>query len=212
MSETITTVAELRNSGCELMALNQIPRKVEYFQPEGRNTIPKLQFTWREDRFVSMLPSEYNKLNEAEQETLTLDKSDRKYYGWAAGKELSATLCNFRRYGWSWTRDRDGEYGYGAGGDMIWVNQTDAGFWADCPTQIIRETLATILARGVSELEIPQDLVYGHEVKPVVSELAREACANPLALENAGKAVRNNNGLCTSGKLTVLITSKKSAA
>ena len=107
---------------------------------------------------------------------------------------LVVVLCNFRRYGWAWSKEPDALKGGGFSG-IIWPNQDNCGMRFTSVEDVIRVTFGVALARIVAEHGRMADLVYHHEALPVLDELLLEALGNPRAREWAKRSVNSTNGL-----------------
>lgn len=95
-------------------------------------------------------------------------------------------FMNFRRYSWCATQSSNGEQGYGGGVD--YCNGIDGGPTAHDAKQVVRESFV----RALAELDVPDQIKYHYEVKPVLNKLLEDALANMTGF--ADNAVNSTNG------------------
>ena len=88
------------------------------------------------------------------------------------------TLCNFRRYGWSWTTSENGEYGYRDG--PIYANGLHMHFLAETSGQVVRDTLVECWTLMVANIGGGFATCFGsdHAVSALLRALLEDAQVN----------------------------------
>jgi hypothetical protein len=109
--------------------------------------LPTIQFSWQKGWNLYCLTEEQAAKLEAA--GFPCERRIEETYGKPDKVAISAyimeaersfiTLCNFRRYGWCWTREEAGKYGYCHG--PVYANGLDLHFLADNSRDVIRDTL-----------------------------------------------------------------------
>jgi len=120
--------------------------------------VPTIQFSWQKgwDLFC-LTPAQASKLEAA---GFPCERRIEKTYGRPDRVAISThimeaqrsfiTLCNFRRYGWCWTREEAGKYGYCHG--PVYANGLDLHFLADSSRDVIRDTLVQCWAEMKADI------------------------------------------------------------
>lgn len=92
-------------------------------------------------------------------------------------------LCNFRRYGWSWTRDESGDHGYCYGD--VWPNG-DSCLGYETPEQMIRGSFVRSWEGFMAKNKLPFGLsAYEPVIALPAMRLLNEALKNALAINTA---------------------------
>lgn len=104
-------------------------------------------------------------------------------------KEVSHLwLCNFRRYGWSWTDSAAGEYGYCFGD--VWPNG-DGGFGMDNAQEFIKASFRASWELGMQKYDAPFGLsAYKPAIVVPARQLLDEALSNEHSLDRAERCIK----------------------
>lgn len=170
--------------------------KVELVQTKDCN-IPRLHFTWVPEYHIYSLDKEtMEKLVAAGFTCETQyknfgDESPDRWSCFVQGKkEQHLWFMNFRRYGWSWTSDEDGEYGYCDG--HVYANGTAVAFLARTPEDVIRDSLVQSWTQLKSSGALPP-VFFSQEVEAALRWLFDDAVSNRTEYarptHNSGPAV-----------------------
>ena len=169
-----------------------------YLDDDIATQIPRIRFTW--------LTSELIYLSEAEsQEVVALGYKVSKSHDinlyHARGVKLHlgkpivnyAYFCNFRRYSWSETYEKAGEYGYAGG--VVYANGWDGGLLCNSPEQVIRETLIASIHRS----KVPDKIKFDLGVRPLWQRLLDDALHH--VSHYALTPIKDPNGIIPSVKI-----------
>ena len=165
------------------------------------NSLPKVQLRWANMEMVE-LQTEQEAEGIAALGVEVRVGSDGSQYCWGIrvrGGEVVVqhqTICNFRRYGWSWTSDPGGEYGYGTG--VTYANRQFFGLDCQTPEQLVRESFLVTLSMG----NAPNEMKYHVEARGVWGLLLSDALRN--ISDHAVRACGpQTNGQCGDVKVIV---------
>lgn len=166
---------------------NAYVRWVEVVPGTERADIPRLHFVWETKQMVEIpddvTDEEVLKRFPDAEITVSVGGTDRYIWG-SSGHLNHRWFMNFRRYGWAWTSDPNGEYGYN--GAVIYANAYDAGIPCSTPEEVVHDT--AIAAYHANELGCPKDLLFDAKAQDGLAELVEDAKKNPS--EHAWSPIR----------------------
>lgn len=148
--------------------------KAELVKEEDEHHLPRLHFSWRQE--VMLMTSEKTEIEKLAELGFTMeehkDQSGESYsVGYALAKKSSHLwFCNFRRYGWAWTPDEDGEFGYGSG--PIYAN--GHGFYSNTEAEVVRDSFIEAWTQ-LSSKELLPSAFFRDEVYELLKWLLSDA-------------------------------------
>lgn len=143
----------------------------------GDDSLPRIQFRWQQKHsFYDLSTSERMALAAAGFKVEETEMNGKKT-GWDCTvlekRERTLTLCNFRRYGWAYTFEEAGEYGYGYG--VTYANGNV--FRAPDAQTVIRDALVATWTEMQAKKHLPRDFDTA-EVQGLLLELLEDAYAH----------------------------------
>ena len=157
------------------------------------NNLPRLRCGWQRRIYIPATAEEVKSMPAEHRERFKAPQSherDQTWHAWGHGVEMHwMVLCNFRRYGWCFCRNFEGEYGYGGSG--IYANGIDGGLPCDSEEQVIRETLVRTLAE-MKAAGCPQQLLYGAKSRVLLDKLLQDALEHMS--HHATACIQSTNG------------------
>jgi hypothetical protein len=153
--------------------------KAELHMYQDSESLPRLHLSWRESHFVSLKTED--EVAEAKALGYTVEKDcangeDPRWHTYAQEtQESHLWFCNFRRYGWSFTDDTKGEYGYGAG--VTYANGPAIYHIATTPEETVRDAMVHTWAEAVGNRMVPQFLDQP-EVHALLDQMLQDAIQN----------------------------------
>lgn len=138
--------------------------------------LPRVRFVWRPMERLFLLSDEDAEALVAAGFAPEVDGDGKRSIYLQQFDERNIALCNFRRYGWSWTDDPRGEHGYSHG--VTYANsEIPIHFLAGTPFEVVRDALVATW-RDLLSAERRYDfgrIFNTHAVHAVLTWLYRDA-------------------------------------
>lgn len=148
---------------------------------EGRD-IPRVHYSWTPEFLITTGDEEEAKAMAAAGFEMEHHKNEHQpeHSYWSVSVQLKDRVrhlwfMNFRRYGWAWTDEPDGEAGYCSG--HTYANGTAIAGLATTPEEVIRDSLVVAWTKLQEKHELP-NVFFCREAEAVLKFLLDDAIAN----------------------------------
>ena len=160
---------------------------IECVEYDTEGPLPRIHFWWETHHWIELESKDDHPMGEGP------GYHGGKPHLWVSdGKIHHMWFCNFRRYGWSWTNEGPGLYGYGHS-DVNYANGENGGVHTDSPREVVKNTM---IASFFGCRDLPRSLQFCAETELALAQILKDALENVSEYASTPVKKRGQNIYC----------------